>query len=185
MVTLWLVRHAQPLVAPGICYGQLDLAADPNATLVAASKLHQALPAQLPSCCSPLQRCQQLALALHQLRPGTPLHTDHRLAELDFGQWEGQAWNQIGAAALDAWVRDFARHTPGGGESVNSLLVRVEAALQDAHAGTQDQIWITHAGVLRALHVLQNKERNNELQSAQWPQRTLKFGEWQRYPLPA
>ena len=184
MVTLWLVRHAQPLVAPGMCYGQLDLAADPDATVVAARTLHQALPAQLPIFCSPLQRCQQLALALCHLRPGTPLQTDPRLAELDFGQWEGQAWSQIGAAALDAWVCDFAHHAPGGGESVHSLLTRVQTALQDAQAGGQDQIWITHAGVLRALDLLQNKEQINQLQSAQWPKNTLKFGEWQHYPLP-
>ena len=29
---LWVVRHAQPLVAPGICYGALDVTADPAAT---------------------------------------------------------------------------------------------------------------------------------------------------------
>ena len=30
---LWLVRHAQPLVDAGVCYGRLDVAADPAATV--------------------------------------------------------------------------------------------------------------------------------------------------------
>ena len=33
---LWLVRHARPLVAPGICYGRLDMQADAQATADAA-----------------------------------------------------------------------------------------------------------------------------------------------------
>ena len=32
---LWLVRHAQPLIESGICYGQLDVAADAGATFTA------------------------------------------------------------------------------------------------------------------------------------------------------
>ena len=39
MVSLWLVRHAQPLVAPGTCYGRLDVPADTHATLTAARAL--------------------------------------------------------------------------------------------------------------------------------------------------
>ena len=41
---LWLVRHAQVLLPPGICYGATDVAADAAATLSAA----QALAAELP-----------------------------------------------------------------------------------------------------------------------------------------
>ena len=33
---LWLVRHAQPVVATGTCYGALDVPADAAATQVAA-----------------------------------------------------------------------------------------------------------------------------------------------------
>ena len=36
---LWLVRHAQPLVAPGVCYGATDMPADVDATSQAAQAL--------------------------------------------------------------------------------------------------------------------------------------------------
>ena len=61
---LWLVRHAQPLVAPGVCYGALDLRADPAATADSAQRLAAALPPRLSASHSPLQRCEQLAHAL-------------------------------------------------------------------------------------------------------------------------
>jgi len=41
---LWLVRHAPVLAPPGTCYGQLDLPADPQATLQSARALATALP---------------------------------------------------------------------------------------------------------------------------------------------
>ena len=41
---LWLVRHAAPQVAPGTCYGALDVPADPAATQAAARRLAAALP---------------------------------------------------------------------------------------------------------------------------------------------
>src|SRR3989344_6090949 len=59
---LWLVRHAQPLVAPGTCYGALDIPADPAATRAAAEHLAAALPPQSRVIHSTLQRCEQLAL---------------------------------------------------------------------------------------------------------------------------
>ncbi|MCW8168906.1 phosphoglycerate kinase, partial [Verminephrobacter aporrectodeae subsp. tuberculatae] len=61
---LWLVRHAAALVAPGICYGALDLPADATATRSAAARLAAALPSQPRVFHSPLQRCAQLALEL-------------------------------------------------------------------------------------------------------------------------
>ena len=41
---LWLVRHAQPRIEAGVCYGQLDLAADAQATRPCAEALAQVLP---------------------------------------------------------------------------------------------------------------------------------------------
>ena len=36
MSALWLQRHAQPLVAPGVCYGHSNMPADDKATAAAA-----------------------------------------------------------------------------------------------------------------------------------------------------
>lgn len=183
MVSLWLVRHAQPLVAPGTCYGRLDVPADTHATLTAARALAEALPAGLPILSSPLQRCTQLAEALCPLQQAAMFSTDTRLTEMDFGTWEGQPWEQIGPAALDIWAQDFSHHAPGDGETVDGFVSRVAAALDATRSQGQDTIWITHAGVMRAVKVLQTLGRISPLRSDQWPQDPLPFGGWQRWEL--
>ncbi|MGB9107810.1 MAG: histidine phosphatase family protein, partial [Telluria sp.] len=87
---LHLVRHPQPDIAPGLCYGASDVAVD-DAELarVHASLRATGLPGALPVYASPLQRC---ALLAHRLQPhGVQL--DARLAEMDFGSWELRAWD--------------------------------------------------------------------------------------------
>lgn len=86
---LWLVRHAQPVVEAGVCYGALDVAANAPATAVAAVALSVELPAQCEVWVSPLHRCEQLAQQLRALRPDLSFTTDVRLAEMNFGVWEG------------------------------------------------------------------------------------------------
>lgn len=86
--TLWLLRHAPVLAAPGLCYGRTDLPADPAATRRAAETLALQLPRGTVVKTSPLQRCELLALDLQALRPDLAFKTDARLAEMDFGAWE-------------------------------------------------------------------------------------------------
>lgn len=171
---LWLARHARPLVAPGICYGALDVAADTLATQAAAERLAASLPRGLGVHYSPLQRCEQLAQALSALRPDLAMQADTRLREMDFGQWEGQSWDAIGQTALEAWTRDFALHRPGGGESVQDFMQRVAAAW-DA-IGPQPTLWISHAGVARACSLLAAGIRSIE-RAEQWPQPAPGYGE--------
>ena len=172
---LWLARHAQPLVAAGVCYGALDVAADAQATQVAAHKLAAAVPHGICVTSSPLQRCEQLAQALYALRPDLIPIFDPRLREMDFGHWEGQRWDAIGQPTLEAWTADFARHQPGGGESVHMFMQRVAAAW-DA-LGAQPTLWITHAGVARACSLLAAGIRDIQ-QADQWPHAAPGYGEW-------
>ena len=180
---LWLVRHAQVLLPPGICYGATDVAADASATLSAAQALAAELPHGLSLRVSPLQRCEQLAQALQGLRPDLTCKTDARLAEMDFGHWEGQGWSSIPQSALDAWVTDFAHHRFGGRESVSEVMQRVALAWDATWQAGQDATWITHAGVIRAASLLHQGVR--QLQRAdQWPQQGPGFGQWQVLPNP-
>ncbi len=172
---LWLVRHAAPQVAPGLCYGRTDVPADAAATRACASQLHGLLPDGIALWSSPLVRCSALARQLASERPGLQAVVDARLQELDFGAWELQPWDSIGRPALDAWSSDFGAHRPGGGESVDALLARVAAALADVQAARRDAAWITHAGVIRAAHVLLDG-RSRIGSAAQWPQMELPFG---------
>jgi len=154
---LWLVRHARPLAADSLCYGRLEIEVDPAQTAELATTLARQLPQGAGLRVSPRQRCEKLAQQLCKARPDLIAHTDPDLAEMDFGTWEGQTWDALGAAALDAWVQDFGQHRPGGGESVNEVMHRVAHALQRARAETPAEghaVWLTHAGVIRAVHLL-------------------------------
>ncbi|MEH3087392.1 MAG: histidine phosphatase family protein [Xylophilus ampelinus] len=178
---LWLVRHARPLVEAGLCYGRLDVAADPGHTRETAARLADALPPGAALRTSPRRRCRDLADALAALRPDLrPAAVDARLAEMDFGDWEGRRWDAIGPAALDAWTADFARHRPGGGESVADFMARVAEAF-DAPAPGADRVWIAHAGVARAATLLARGLRRVE-RAADWPRTGPDFGAWTTLP---
>ena len=160
---LHLIRHSQPLVDPGICYGRLDVAAEN--VLVAAAALRAELPFGLPVWSSPLVRCRMLADALHD----SPA-VDERLVEMDFGDWEGRAWDAITRAELDAWAADIAGYAPPGGES--PLAVQRRALAFVAGLDVPEAVVITHAGVMRTLvaHV-------RKLPPVRWPELKFGFGE--------
>jgi alpha-ribazole phosphatase len=174
-MTLWLVRHAQPLVDPGVCYGALDVPADAAATAEAAQALAAVLPQGLPAYHSPLQRCEQLAHALQGLRPDLTFKVDTRLVEMDFGQWEGMPWEQIPRDAMDAWTADFGNHRFGGVESANAVLQRVAAAWREV--GERDAVWITHAGVIRAAMLISQGVPAVQV-PGQWPRLAVGLGQW-------
>lgn len=175
---LWLVRHAQPLVPPGVCYGALDLPADAHATHACAEELALALPRATAIHASPLQRCEHLRKDLVGLRPDLASKTDPRLAEMAFGTWEGQTWEEIGQPAIDAWVADFGQHRPGGGESAQAVLQRVGAALRETQAQGHNTVWLTHAGVIRAANLWLTGVRSVH-DAASWPKAAPEFGQWQ------
>ena len=190
---LWLARHAQPLIDAGICYGASDVAADAVLTQTAAQSLASALACNLPQAIvcriSPLLRCQQLAVALQALRPDLFIEsstcTDPRLAEMDFGEFEGQPWATIPEAEVDAWTVNFGNHRFGGKECANDVLLRVASALRDeknqltesTKNTPKDSLWITHAGVIRAVSLLQQGITQVE-HATQWPREVPAFGQW-------
>lgn len=177
---LWLLRHAQPLVDSGVCYGALDVAADEAATQVAAQGAAQALPPDLLVWHSPLQRCERLAHILRGLRPDLTMQPEPRLREMDFGSWEGVRWDSIAREALDAWTADFAHHAFGGVESTQAVMLRVGAALADFRstldsAGQTQGLWICHAGVVRCARLLAQGVQQVQ-DASQWPQDGLALG---------
>ena len=179
-MALWIVRHATPLIARGVCYGALDVAADAYHTLQAGHALSQAIPLHCKVWVSPLQRCMQLADALSGIRPELKPQTDTRLREMDFGTWEGVAWDAIPLAAMQAWTDDFGAHRFGGAESANEVLARV-ADVWDAarQLPEENHVWITHAGVARATQLLSRGMRSVD-SASQWPKDAPGYGEWWR-----
>ncbi|MDP3188950.1 histidine phosphatase family protein [Limnobacter sp.] len=171
---LWLIRHAPVLLPAGICYGASDVLADDDASLQAAREAAAQLPAGLPARVSGLKRAQQLAKHLAVLRPDLPAAiVDPRLNEMNFGCWEMQAWNTVPQAAFDAWLADFDHHCFGGVESTHRVLQRVGQALKGMQS---DELWITHAGVVRAVQWIVEHGSAPVQQAADWPATVVEPG---------
>ena len=142
---LILLRHPQPKVTSGICYGASDLplVRDPRTD---ADLLIKDLPSLDRIVTSPLTRCRSLADALAE-RLGLRSTTDPAIAEMNFGDWESRRWDDIPRPQIDAWAKDFFHAKPHGGESVTDVMTRVRAALHRTQAGTT--LWVSHLGVYR------------------------------------
>lgn len=99
---------------------------------------------------SPSSRCAQVADALGR-RLNLPPVRDNRLRELDFGGWEGMAWNAVPRDALDRWAADPAGFRPPGGESGTMLMERVASFAAMLTADARSCIVVSHGGPLRLL----------------------------------
>ena len=184
--SLWLVRHALPLIDKGICYGQLDVQADLLETQKCAERLKNVLPAGAHLVSSPLQRCELLAHTLIDLQPGLTCIRDTRLQEMHFGQWEGRPWVDIDKTELAAWTDNFAHYQAGSasgagtassaGESVTQFMARVAAAFDELDP-SRDTVWLTHAGVIRAATLLAQGIRQLS-RADQWPLDAPAYGQW-------
>jgi len=176
---LWMQRHAPVLCAPGLCYGASDLPADPAGTAAAAARIAAELPAGAALWTSPRVRCTALAEAVAHLRPDLgAAQVDPRLAEMDFGAWEGRPWSAVPRGEFDAWMVDFDEARPGThGESTRSFLQRVAAAWDDGQGAGRDAVWFTHAGVMRAAGLIA-RGRRRVRSAADWPAEPIGFGEW-------
>lgn len=152
-MALILLRHTRPEGADGLCYGRSDLPLAPCFPTEAA-RLARELPAFARVVSSPLSRCRRLAEVVAQAR-GVPLALDERLIEMDFGTWEGQRWDAIARAELDAWAADLEGARPHGGENVATLARRAREGLRAAQAALHGgapgpALVVTHAGVIKA-----------------------------------
>jgi alpha-ribazole phosphatase len=161
---LRLIRHPRPAVVEGLCYGRMDVPPDAAHLQAMTERLAarwrggaRPLPALVFS--SPLRRCTQLAEALASSLAADgwpPTRLDARIAEMDFGHWEGTRWNEIPPAELAAWRADIAELAPPGGESLRALSLRaldfVERELLSAALPPDAEVVVvTHAGVIQAL----------------------------------
>jgi alpha-ribazole phosphatase len=181
---LWLARHARPLIEEGVCYGALDVAADEIETKAAALRFAQELPQGVDVLSSPLLRCTQLAQALATLRPDLAPRMDSRLAEMDFGSWEGRPWKSLERGEIDAWTQDFAGYRPGGtGESVSQVCDRVDRLLQELRASGRDQAWIAHGGVFKVL--VRRLGGAGLARASDWPVEGLDWGRWHLFQIKA
>lgn len=149
---IWLIRHTTPNVEKGICYGQLDL--DINESFMQeVEAIAQCLPSEAFTSVysSPLKRCSKLAAKLFS--PQTIIE-EERLMELNFGDWEGLAWNAIDTKLLDEWGNNFLTQAPPNGECFNEMLNRANNFTDEIlPRATGKMAVVTHSGIMRAFLV--------------------------------
>ena len=142
---IFLIRHGPPRDAAGLCYGRLDVAADLPRPL-----------ARLPRATiwsSPAIRCRGLAEALgrpHRVRP----RIDHRLQELDFGAWEGLAWDTLDRDRITAWARAPLGRSGPGSESAAALIARCRRFARELAGRPGHHVVVSHGGPLVVLQAL-------------------------------
>ncbi|KQS30921.1 alpha-ribazole phosphatase [Dyadobacter sp. Leaf189] len=144
---IYLIRHTTPALSPGLIYGRLEVALTED-----FEKEFETIKTQLPAdfdqvYSSPATRCTLLA---GKIAPA--FTTDLRLAELDFGDWEGKAWDTVDQNDLQKWMDDFVNCRVPGGESMIDLQQRVSTFWNELIETKLQRIAIvTHAGVIRML----------------------------------
>jgi len=102
---------------------------------------------------SPKLRARQTAALLGLENP----KLDARLAEQNWGEWEGLTREEMLARdGADAFARAGRglRFRPPGGESTGELQARVVSFFADAAKLPQDAVAVTHMGVLRSAYAL-------------------------------
>lgn len=142
---LFLIRHPEPDVDPGICYGHTDLALK-RSPKPCARRISSLLPPEFRLFSSPLRRALELAQCL-----GTP-ETDARLLEMNFGEWENRSFDEFRLQVED-WAKHPLDYCPPKGESGRQVASRVwdfyKTRLQSC--AEESVVIIGHSGPLRLL----------------------------------
>ncbi len=104
--------------------------------------------------CSPSQRCRETAALITEPR-GMGFSIDPDLREIDFGQWEGMTFDEIGRLfpdRVDTWANLDADFTFPGGEKIADFQARIVRVANSLAANPADTVLVcTHGGVIRFL----------------------------------
>ena len=145
---LILVRHPKPRGAKGLCYGRLDLECEAQALDEAALRLGK-LSAGHRLVTSPARRAKDLAARL-----SSDAAIEPRLQELDFGDWEGRLWQDLGRDAIEAWSLGLPHAAPPNGEPLTSMANRCAEWLAGLEPEGPPVLAVTHAGPIRVIRAL-------------------------------
>jgi broad specificity phosphatase PhoE len=154
---IWLVRHGQTeMNRVGRFQGRLDSPltelGETQARRVGArlQRLAAEVGGDWVIDASPLGRTRRTAALIAEVT-GLAVRHDARLAEVDFGPWEGLTRDQIVALRPDlAEAKAFFLRCPEG-ESFEALSGRVRSWMDEAAAAPEHRIAVTHAGVGRMM----------------------------------
>lgn len=150
------VRHPRPVTAgQPLCIGHTDVEiAVPLVEVVPILERCAEVWGVDRVVSSDLQRCRLPAEELVRNK-GLPLEIKPEWREISFGQWEGKNWETIGAlkdSKLAAWMKNFLRVKPPGGESFPAFHKRIGGAWEELRkCDAQCVLVMTHGGVIRSV----------------------------------
>lgn len=158
--SFWLIRHA--LVeenARAMLYGVMDVPLC-ETTLVEQAPMYRSLAARLPRpadwVVTPLSRTRRTAETIFAHGyPAMELRVEPGLIEQSLGEWQGLPHHELPAKLAypaHAFWPLAGKEKPPGGESMDEVIVRVGAAMEQlavSHAG-RDVVIVSHGGAIRA-----------------------------------
>lgn len=146
-----IIRHIQPAIERGTCYGQTDILLPDG-----HEKIHLNLAKKLEKnydqiYSSPLLRCKLLAETISE-----DAVYDKRLMEINFGAWEMKKWDEINKQELNTWMDNYLEIAPPKGESLNDLFQRFKIFIEEIKSENKILI-VGHAGIIRCAFNLFNQ----------------------------
>ena len=146
-----LIRHTTPEIDQGICYGQTDLDLAPSFEQEAQTVLSKLKPHYDCVVTSPLQRCSRLASMIN----ADKRHSDERIVEYNFGDWELKKWSEFNCESTQIWMNNFVEQPAPNGDSLIGMKSRVDEFWQELiHSDYKSVAVVTHSGVQRLIHCL-------------------------------
>lgn len=143
---IYLIRHTETVVPKGICYGQADVDIK-EPYLEIFEDIKSQLPTDAIVYSSPLQRCKKMAEFF-----SNEIIFDNRLKEMNFGNWELQAWNDIPLEEINPWMDNFVEVRVPNGESFKDLYHRVGEFYSELLQKNDDKVVLfCHDGTIRSI----------------------------------
>ena len=156
IIDIYLIRHTKPLIAAGVCYGQLDcpVGDDYQQQFAKVSRYFKDKRVNAVYS-SPLQRCAKLAEDLAKSHINQPVIYNDAFKEINFGDWEGEKWDDIARVQIDAWNKNRLHFQFPNGETPAQFHERVFQAWTEFVASlpavSQNIIIVAHSGVICSL----------------------------------
>ena len=158
-VDIYFIRHSEPLIEAGTCYGQLDCDVNADYENQLAKVNHYFQDIEIDAIySSPLQRCAKLAEDIAESQGDVSVNYLDSLKEIHFGDWEGVKWDDIPRASIDEWNNNRLHFKFPNGESPWEFIQRVLKAYSTlqgdsrySQTGSNTLLVVTHAGVIRTL----------------------------------
>jgi alpha-ribazole phosphatase len=154
---LILIRHGEPeAYARGRCYGKLDVGLSNLGREQISSVARRLKKTPLSAVySSPRQRAYESAKII-AVEHNLDVSTDPRLCEIDFGEFEGLAYDEAAErypGEYRAWMEQPTEVTFPGGESFTVVRERVRRCVEGLHTSHSGQIVavISHGGVNRVI----------------------------------